>query len=226
MESIMEAQGFLSSRSTLASDLSFIFAISFASLFLISGYIAFKKQGAFHHRMILFSMLSMIAYFIFYYRVRRMGLESYADKLNFEDGGIVRASIFKPVLWSHFLVVSLSTFSSVYTIISGFKAAAKQNGRMVLENYRVHLSKIAWFISFIWLIFMFWWLRTVHDFDTIFIVIFLIFGYFLPASVALIIHKLLPFSEHRHRILGRICMLLFGCLIITSTLIYSLLYIF
>lgn len=226
MESIMEAEGFLSSRSTLASDMSFIFAVSFSSLFLISGYIAIKNQGAVHHRMILFSMLSMIAYFVFYYRVRRMGLDSFANQLDFQGEGTIKAGIFRPVLWSHFLVVCLTIFSAIYTIISGFKAAIRQNGRMVLENNRVHLSKIAWTISFVWLIFLFWWLYTVHEFETFYTVVFLIFGYFLPVATTIIIHKLLPFSEHRHRILGRLCMMLFACLIITSTLTYSLLYIF
>ncbi|MFQ5431771.1 MAG: hypothetical protein ACE5EN_04600 [Nitrospinota bacterium] len=176
--------------------------------------------------MIIFSMLSMIAYFVFYYRVRRLGLNSFSNQLDYEGEGIIKAGIFRPVFWSHFLIVCLSTFSAIYTILSGFKAAIKQNGRMLLENFRVSMSKTAWTISFIWLIFLFWWLRIVHEFDTVFIVIFLIFGYFLPASVALIIHKLLPFSEHRHRILGRLSMVLFACLIITSTLVYSMLYIF
>lgn len=226
MESIIEAEGFLSSRSTLASDMSFIFAISFSALFLISGYVAMNNHGALHHKMILFSMVSMIAYFAFYYRVRRLGLDSFADQLNFLGDGTVKSSLFRPVLWAHFLTVCLSTFLGVYTIISGFKAVIKQKGRMVLTNDRIPLSKIGWIIGFIWLIFLAWWLQTVHAFDTVYRVIFLIFGYFLPAFVALIIHKLLPFSGNRHRILGRLCMLLYACLIITSTLTYSLLYIF
>lgn len=168
----------------------------------------------------------MIAYFVFYYRVRRLGLDSFADQLDFLGDGTTRSTLFRPVLWSHFLIVCLSTFFGVYTIISGFKAAIKQNGRMVLENYRLSMSKIAWIISFIWLIFLVWWLQTIHASKPFYMVIFLIFGYFLPASAALTVHKLLPFSEHRHRILGRVCMMLFACLIITSTLTYSILYIF
>ena len=225
MESIIEAEGFLSSRSTLASDISFLFAISFSSLFLISSYFALNNQGTHHHRMILFSMVSMAAYFVFYYRVRSLGLDSFADQVHLQVNNTLFRATFKPVFWTHFLVVSLSSFFAIYTVISGFKAAVKQNGRMILTNNRVSLSKIAWSIGFIWLIFLAWWLQTIHALNTPYRATFLIFGYFLPASVALVIHKLLPFSGNRHRILGRLCMALFVCLIITSTLTYSLLYI-
>jgi len=226
MESLIEAKGFLSARTTLASDVSFLFALTFPSLFLISGYMAMQNQGALHHKMILFSMVSMFAYFVFYYRVRRLGLDSFADQARLLGDGTLLSAAFKPVLWTHFLVVCLSSFFGIYTIISGFKAALKQNGRMILINRQVTLSRTAWSISFIWLIFLGWWLQVVHAFDTIYKIIFLIFGYFLPASIALVIHKLLPFSERRHRILGKLCLLLFACLIVTSTLAYSLLYIF
>ena len=226
MESIIEAEGFLSSRSTMASDVSFLFAISFSALFLISGYIAMNNNGTLHHRMIGFSMISMFAYFVFYYRVRSLGLDSFADQVHLQVNNSLFRATFKPVFWTHFLIVSLSTFFAIYTVISGFKASVKQNGQMILTNNRVILSKIAWSISFIWLIFLAWWLQSIHALNTMYRVTFLIFGYFLPASVALIIHKLLPLSGKKHKILGRLCMMLFACLIITSTLTYSLLYIF
>ena len=226
MESIIATEGFLSSRSTLASDISFLFAVSFSSLFLISGYLAGNNQGTFHHRMIIFSTVSMFAYFVFYYRVRSLGLDSFADQVHLQVNNTLFRATFKPIFWTHFLVVCLSSFFAIYTIISGFTATVKQNGRMILANNKISLSRIAWSVSFIWLIFLAWWLQTIHALNTAYRATFLIFGYFLPASVALIIHKLLPFSERRHRILGKLCMLLFACLIVTSTLTYSLLYIF
>lgn len=226
MESIIEAEGFLSSRSTLASDMSFLFAISFAALFLLSGYIAMNNQGSLHHKMILFSMVSMISYFVFYYKVRSLGLDSFADQVHLQVNNTLFRATFKPIFWTHFLVVCLSTFAAIYTIISGFKAAIKQNKQMILKNERISLSRVAWGISFIWLIFLAWWLQTIHALNTAYRATFLIFGYFLPALIVLTVHKLLPFTGQRHRILGKLCMLLFASLIITSTLTYSLLYIF
>jgi uncharacterized membrane protein YozB (DUF420 family) len=226
MESFLDTPGFLSSRSSLASDVSFLFAVLFSGLFLVSGYFAIKNHGATHHRMILFSTVSMFVYFIYYYRVRRMGFASFTDQVDFAGEGLVYTSVFRPLLWTHFLIVTLSTFFAVYTVISGFKAAVRQNGQMLLKNIRLSPSKVLWSISFIWLIFLGWWLQTVHAFTLGYRAILLFFGYILPAGIAFAIHKALPFSERRHRILGRLCLVLFACLLVTSTLTYSMLYIF
>ncbi len=226
MVEFLEGPGFFSSRSNLGSDISFLFAVLFSTMYLISGYQAVKKRGKIHHRMILVSMVSMFAYFIFYYKVRRLGYASFTDQIHFQDSGRLYTSSFRPILYIHFTFVCLSVFLAVYTVISGFKAAVNRDGRLVLENRRLGASKLLWSLGFIWLVVLTWWLLSIHAFSWGYRVIFLFLGYFLPAAVAFFANMVLPFSEHRHRILGRLCMASFAGLLLTSTITYSMLYIF
>jgi hypothetical protein len=54
---------------------------------------------------------------------------------------------------------------------------------------------------------------------------FLSLGYFIPASLMFLTGKALPYSERRHRIMGRLCLGMFVLLLVTSTSVYYLLYI-
>jgi len=225
MQDFLYGPGFLSSRSTLGSDVSLILAIGFTSLFVYSGYIAVNKKGRAHHNMILVSMASMFGYFIFYYYVRRLGLASYADHIRYMGESKLLAGLFVPLFYFHFLIVILATFFAIYVIILGFKTAVTVDGRLVLKDEKAVPSKTLWGIGFVWLAFLAWWLISVHQFSWGDRILFLLFGYFIPAGIVLSVHLALPFKERRHRLLGRICVGLFACLLITSTMIYTLLYI-
>lgn len=225
MVNFLQSPGFLSDRSNLGSDISLLFALLFSSMYVISGFQAFKKRGLRHHRMILVSAVIMCAYFVFYYNVRQFGLASFTDRINFAGSGQLSAGLFKPILYLHFTIVCLSLFLATYTILSGLKTSVRNGDTLILRSQRIGISKKMWFISFIWLALLTWWLVSMHAFGWGYKILFLFLAYFLPAMIAIFINKALPFSDHRHRILGRLCMVSFAVLFLTSTVTYSLLYI-
>jgi len=221
----MNNPGFFSSRSTLGSDISYLFAVLFTVLFLISGMLAKKHKGLTHHKMILISMVTMFLYFIYYYQVRRLGVSSMADEIVFPGPDWVYQKVFRPALMVHFMAVTFSIILAIYMIINGFKTAVRNNGEMTLENKRLKLSIPLWGLGLAWLVFLTWWLFSVHQFGWGYRIMFLALGYFIPAAVAMLIHKTLPESEKRHRVLGTICLGLFAGLLVTSTLVFCLLYV-
>lgn len=221
----MNNPGLFSSRSTLGSDVSYLFAVIFTVLFLISGVLAKKHKGLKHHRMILVSMVTMTLYFLFYYEVRRLGVTSLTDQINFAGPEWVYRKIFRPVMMVHFMMVTFSIILAIYMIINGFKIAVRNAGEMTLKNERLKPSITLWALGLVWLFFLTWWLFSVHQFGWDHIIMFLALGYFIPAGLAVLIHKTLPESEKRHRVLGTICLGLFVGLLLTSTLAYSMLYV-
>ncbi len=224
MKEYLLSPGFLSARSTMGSDFSYLAAVFFTTMFIIAGYFAKNHRGQAHHRMILVSMVAMILYFTYYYLVRQLGLASLADQIKFPGPQWVYQKIFHPLLLLHFLIVSLSTFISLYMIGNGFRTASVINGRMSLKSEKIMRSRILWGIGFLWLGFLAWWVSSKSVFSLWHKTMLLSLGYFIPAITILVIGKMLPNSEKRHRTLGRICIMLFVMLLITSTLAYYLLY--
>lgn len=221
----LNAPGVLSARSTMGSDLSYLFAAGFTSLFLISGRLAVMKKGKAHHWSILLSMTAMLGYFVFYYEVRRLGVQSLADQIDFHGPQWVYQKIFRPLMMVHFLAVSLSTFLALYMIANGFKTATTRNNRLVLKDRPIRPSLMLWGLGVFWLLFILWWAMLKHQFAMGHTAMFVVLGYALPAGVMLLINKLLPQAEHRHRTLGKLCLVMYAILLVTSTLVYYLLYI-
>lgn len=221
----MSSPGFLSVRSSVGSDLSYLLAVTFTTLFLISGALAVKRYGLAHHRMMLISMAVMLGYFAFYYQVRRLGLASMADQLEFAGPEWVYHKVFRPILYAHFLAVTLSLFLAVYMVANGFRTAVIGRGAIVLKNERIAHSKALWLLGLVWLVFLAWWVFSRPRFDWGHRAMFLSLGYFIPASSMFLTGRALPYSERRHRVMGRLCLGMFVLLLVTSTSVYYLLYI-
>ncbi|MGK7344592.1 MAG: hypothetical protein ACNS63_02130, partial [Candidatus Nitrospinota bacterium M3_3B_026] len=198
----LNAPGILSGKSTIGSDMSYILSVAFTLLFLISGLLARRGMGLAHHRMMLVSMLAMFGYFVFYYEVRRLGVASLADQAGFEGPVWVYRRIFRPALYFHFLMVTLSSFSAIYMIFNGFRTASARDGKMTLEERAVKRSGRLWLAGFAWLAFLSWWAFSHPRLDLWHRAMILSFGYFLPAAMALAVGRLLPDSARRHRTLG------------------------
>ncbi len=223
---LLNSPGFLSGRSTVGSDVSYIFAVLFTGLFLGAGYLARKKRGLVHHRMILASMTAMSLYFVYYYLVRRLGFVSLTDQIVYPGSQWEYSHVFRPILILHFIAVTFSSFFAIYMIVNGFRTAVRtEEGVMELRDGRLGISLVAWGVSVVWLGILLWFLFAFHSFSWGHKITFLAMGYFIPAGIALLIQKALPFSERRHRVLGKICLILFALLLLTSTLTYSLLYV-
>ncbi|VAX18976.1 hypothetical protein MNBD_NITROSPINAE01-1964 [hydrothermal vent metagenome] len=225
-QELINSPGFLPGHSTLGSDVSYFFAITFASLFLYSGSLASKGMGRKHHYMMLVSMVAMMLYFAFYYEVRKLGVISLVDQLGFRGPQFVYRYIFHPILFAHFIAVTVSTFLAVYMIGNGFRTAVYDENRiMTLKSFDVVRSKVLWLAGFLWLGFLLWLLFSLSKLGVWHKLLLLSLGYFIPAGVALLIGKTLPDSGRRHRMLGKACLYSFAFLLVTSTLVYFLLYI-
>ncbi len=226
IKELLASPGFMSQGSTMGSDISYFFAVTFILMFIYAGSLATKGMGLRHHRMILLSLVVMTAYFIFYYLVRRLGLESLADRVNFQGYEWVYRDIFKPVLYTHMVFVTITFFLSIYMIINGFATAVTIAGEMKLKSEPAPRSKVLWLTGLLWLGFLIWWIFSSSRFGVSHQVMFLALGYLLPAMLAFAIGYWLSDSARRHRIMGRLCILAFIILFITSALVYYLLYIF
>lgn len=216
--------GFLSSRSTLGSDISFLFSVGFTIMFLFAGYLAHSGRGKAHHYTILGSMTVMLAYFVYYYEIRSLGVSSFSDQLAFPGPDWVYKKVFKPVLIGHFIIVTLSVFISIYMIFNGYMSVARRNGKLLLREGRAHPSKTLWGVGFLWLAFLCWWIFLYQGFDMRHTVMLLSMGYIVPAGAAVLINWLLPGMEERHRTLGKVCVGFFGLLLMTNSVVYYLLY--
>ncbi|MDE0848650.1 MAG: DUF420 domain-containing protein, partial [Nitrospinaceae bacterium] len=63
MKTLLEQPGFLAPSGTIGADVSYLLALVFTILFLVSWVMAKKGQGTRHHKLALVSMVSMIVYF-------------------------------------------------------------------------------------------------------------------------------------------------------------------
>ncbi|MDH5636962.1 MAG: DUF420 domain-containing protein [Nitrospinota bacterium] len=222
----LSGPGILSSRTTLGSDISLFLAIGFILMFLLAGYLARSKKGRAHHRMILASMAAMVFYLVYYIQVRYMGLASVADQRSFPGPDWIYTSILRPLLTVHVTVVSMSLYLSVYMVINGFLARfPMDDGSLTLKTGLARPSKVLWGIALFWLAFLGWLTILSGRFDLYHAAIFLALGFGAPAGMALLIHFTLPKADRRHRIVGRICLLLFSLMLATTVSTYYLLYI-
>ena len=224
MSYLFSRPGFISERATMATDLSYVFAITFTLLFLFSGVLAAMGHGRAHHKSILISVAAMTLYYLFYYEVRRFGLENFADQLTFKGPPWVYQEIFKPILTLHIIVVGFSTFLSFVMVLNGYKATKMENGRMVLNNEKIPHSSNLRFGGYIWLIILAWWVFSHPRLNWFHQGMLLSIGYLIPAALILLIGRLLPHRERRHRFLGRLCIGSYAILLLTSALVYYLIY--
>ncbi|MDH5510801.1 MAG: DUF420 domain-containing protein [Nitrospinota bacterium] len=222
----LSGPGILSPRTNLGSDISLFLAIGFILMFLYAGYLARSKNGRAHHRMILASMALMIFYLVYYIQVRYMGLASVADQGSFPGPDWIYSKILRPLLMVHVVVVSISLYLSIYMVINGFMARFPMgDGSLSLKTGPASPSKILWGIALFWLALLVWLTILSGRFDFSHAVIFLTLGFGAPAGMALLIHFTLPKADRRHRIVGRICLLFFSLMLVTTVSTYFLLYI-
>jgi uncharacterized membrane protein YozB (DUF420 family) len=222
----LNGPGLFSARSTLGSDISLIFAVIFILSFILAGQLARGKKGVRHHRTILFSMALMITYLGYYYKIRQMGLSSAADQMHFKGPAWFYGAIFRPLLYLHITLVASTLYLSFYMLINGFIAKFPlDDGNMTLKTGIVKTSWTLWGIGIAWFAFLLWKLAPSQNLDITHKAIIFTLGFFLPAGVSLLIHKTLPKADQRHRTVGRITMILFSLMLVTTTVTYYLIYI-
>ena len=222
----LDGPGILSTRSTIGSDISFIFALIFIFSFIVAGRLARMKKGLRHHRMILFSFVLMIAYLAYYYKIRQLGLSSAADQMAIKNSTWFYSNVFRPLLYLHIAVVASSLYLSIYMVINGFMAKFPlYDGNMTLKTGLVSPSPVLWGIGLVWLIFLFWKVGPAKALDLNHKVLIISLAFLLPAAVSLLIHFTLPKADQRHRIVGQITLIFFSMMLLTTCVTYFLIYI-
>ena len=230
MKTLLAEPGFLAPSGTIGADVSYILAVVFTVLFLIAWGMAKKAQGTRHHKLILVSMVSMIVYFVGYYYARSLGVLSFEGREGFGGPDDVYENVFIPVLTTHLILVVLGLIFAFYMLSQGFRASKRVDGEYLLKEGELKISprkfKIVMLTIFgCWAILQALLLATRGNPMGASIAYALIFATVaLVASLEKLIEKLLPDGAKRHRVLGRVTMVIFAMILITSTATYIMLY--
>ncbi len=213
MQKLLAQPGFLAPYGTFGADLSYLLAVLL---------LAKKGLGTQHHKLIFVSMVSMLVYFIGYYYARQLGVLSLEGKEGFGGPQDVYDNVFVPILTTHLILVCLGLILSIYMIFLGFRACDKIDGNYILQSRELKANPkvfrtIMIILALLWagnqLILTF--IR--HKSFAASLAWAIIFG-----IIALVIYLE---KSQRHRKLGRITMVIFALILVTSTLVYLMLYV-
>ena len=230
MKALLEQPGFISPAGTVGADLSYLMALVFTILFLISWAMAKKAQGTQHHKLILVSMVSMIVYFVGYYYARQLGVLSFEGREGFGGPDDVYENVFVPILTTHLILVTLGLVFAFYMIPQGFRASKKSDGEFSLKSGEMKMNprrfKIVMFaILGCWGLNQAVLLAVRQNPFGASVAYGLIFATVaLVVSLEKLIEKMLPDGAKRHRFLGRITMVIYALILVTSTATYLMLY--
>ena len=230
MKSLLAQPGFLAPSGTIGADISYLLALIFTVLFLVSWAMAKKAQGTRHHKLILVSMVSMIVYFCAYYYARQLGVLSFEGREGFGGPDDVYENVFVPVLTTHLILVTLGMVFAFYMISQGFRASEKTGADYRLKTGILQMNprifKIVLFtILGCWALNQAVLLAVRPNPMGASVAYGLIFATIaLVVCLEKVIEKLLPEGARRHRVLGRVTMVIYALILITSTATYLMLY--
>ena len=231
MKTLLAQPGFLAPSGTIGADISYLLALVFTVLFLVSWGMAKKSQGTRHHKLILVSMVSMIVYFCAYYYARQLGVLSFEGREGFGGPDDVYENIFVPVLTTHLSLVVLGMILAFYMLSLGFRASERVGGEYLLKKGVLKVSsrrfKIVMFtILGCWALvqgLLLAFRESPFGASVAYGLIFTTVA--LVVSLEKLIEKMLPEGARRHRILGRATMIIFALILVTSTATYLMLYV-
>ncbi|MBT6600867.1 MAG: DUF420 domain-containing protein [Nitrospina sp.] len=231
MKELLEQPGFLAPSGTFGADLSYLLAVVFTVMFLIAWVLAKKGLGTQHHNLIFLSMVSMLIYFIGYYYARQLGVLTLEGKEGFGGPQDIYDNIFIPTLTTHLILVCLGLILSIYMIFQGFRACDKIEGNYILQR-RELIADPKIFKSTMIIIGGIWagnQLVITFIRDKSFAASLawaIIFGIIaLVVYLEKFIEKSIPDGARRHKLLGRATMIIFSLILVTSTLVYLMLYV-
>jgi uncharacterized membrane protein YozB (DUF420 family) len=228
VKAFLQKEGFLwFSHGNLGADLSWILAVVFTILFLIGWRMGRKAQGNRHHVLVLWAMISMLAYFTVYYLARALGALASTGKEGFGGPDWVYDYVFTPILTIHILVVSVGLILAVYMIILGFRVAVKEMGKRLLKPGILKISPSGFVKVTVGSLIFFGLLGLIRCHSLACWIVY-ISGFLLVFIVLLIekgIERVIPDGERRHRLVGTFTMVLFVIALFTSSATYLMLYV-
>ena len=231
MQKLLEQPGFLAPSGTFGADLSYLLAVLFTGMFLFAWGLAKKGLGTQHHKLIFVSMVSMLVYFIGYYYARQLGVLSFEGKEGFGGPQNIYDNVFVPTLTTHLILVCLGLIFSIYMIFQGFRACEKIDGNYILQSRELKANPKVFRATMVTLTGV--WIANQliltfirHKSFAASLAWAIIFGVIaLVIYLEKFIEKSLPNGAQRHRVLGRITMVIFALILVTSTLTYLMLYV-
>jgi len=231
MKEFLAQSGFLAQASNFGADLSYSLALVFTGLFLYAWFLAKKAEGTKHHQLVFISMTTMILYFCAYYYARQLGVLSLEGREGFGGPDEVYESVFKPILATHLILVTIGLLIAPYLIVQGVRASQKIDGKHILKD-SAQKMKAQTFKRVMLIIFGLWAVvqainLTRSNISTASHIAWaLIFATIaLIASLEKLIEKMLPNGAKRHRVLGRGAMIIYALTLVSSTLTYLMLYV-
>ena len=231
MQELLAQPGFLAPSGTFGADLSYLLAVLFTVMFLFAWGLAKKGLGTQHHKLIFVSMVSMLIYFIGYYYARQLGVLTLEGKEGFGGPLDIYENIFLPTLTTHLVLVCLGLILSIYMIFQGFRACDKIEGNYILQSrelrsnprifkYTMVILGGVWAANQLILTFI---RQKSFAASVAWAIIFGVIA--LVIYLEKFIEKSLPDGANRHRIIGRVTMVIFALILVTSTLVYLMLYV-
>ena len=230
MKEFLARPGFLGTHATFGADLSFILAVAFTVIFLIGWYFAKKRDGSWHHTVVLWGMVSMLVYFTGYYQLRGLGgILAAEGREGFGGPDWVYSYIFKPTLTIHVLLVTFGIILAVYMIVLGFRAAYKVEGKWLLrEGSDLRVSERSFYKYLLIILGVMAIIAAVRCSSRGCLTVYVV-GYLIIAAVFFLerlVERFLPAGAKRHRLLGSVTMVMYLVILVTSTITYALLYVF
>ena len=231
MKEILAKPGFLAPYGTFGADLSYLLAVVFTVMFLFAWRLAKKGRGTQHHKLIFLSMVSMLIYFVGYYYARQLGVLSLEGKEGFGGPQVIYDKVFVPILTTHLILVILGLILAIYMIFQGFRACDKIGADYILQNRELKVNPKTFKTIMITLAGMWAGNQLILTFirhkssaaSLAWAIIFAVIG--LVVYLEKFIESSLPDGAKRHQVLGRVTMIIFALILVTSTMTYLMLYV-
>ncbi|GKS59127.1 hypothetical protein YTPLAS18_26540 [Nitrospira sp.] len=223
--------GFFGTHATIGADLSQLMATLFTALFVLGWVQAKRKQGNVHHTLMLGGMVAMLVFFVNYYLFRSLGVLAYEGKEGFGGSQELYDRVFIPLLIFHIILVIIGIVMAIYMIVLGFRSQVIVTGQRTLKDATLQTSwrKVGMIFGVVTgvlaLLFVSrvatagFSMRKLEVYVGFLIVLALVFG------LEMLIQRLWPNGQRRHRVLGTFTMVIYCILFVTGTLTYTLLYV-
>ena len=223
--------GFFATHATVGADLSQLMATFFTALFIVGWVQAKRKQGRAHHWLMLGGMVAMLVFFVNYYLFRSLGVLAFEGKEGFGGSEELYHGVFIPLLTFHIILVIIGIVMAIYMIVLGFRSQAIVSERRVLKDAVLQTSwrKIGLIFGSITGILVALFLSRVVTAGFSFRKLEVYLGFLVLLAIVfgleILIQRIWPNGERRHRALGTFTMVIYCILFITGSVTYTMLYI-
>lgn len=227
----LKQPGFFGTHATIGADLSQLMAALFTSLFVIGWVQAKRHRGGAHHWLMLGGMVAMVAFFTTYYLFRQLGVLAFEGKEGFGGSQELYDRVFIPLLTFHIILVIIGLVMAIYMIVLGFRAQIVAAGKRILRN---EILQTPWrrigmlfgtITGLVLLLFAARALTSGFSMRKLTVYLGLLILVAVVLGIEVLIQRIWPNGERRHRVLGTFTMIVYCVLFVTGSITYLMLYI-